>query len=99
RRVGVSSFPTRRSSDLFVEMSEELAREKGINPGDMVKVWSNRGTVKGKAVVTKRLKPLTINGKVVHTVGLPLNFGFIGETKKARSEEHTSELQSRENLV
>ncbi len=69
--------------EFFVEMSEELAKEKGINPGDMVKVWSNRGTVKGKAVVTKRLKPLTINGKIVHEVGLPLNFGFIGETKKA----------------
>ncbi len=69
--------------EFFVEMSEELAKEKGIKPGDMVKVWSNRGTVKGKAVVTKRLRPLTINGKVVHSVGLPLNFGFIGETKKA----------------
>jgi len=69
--------------EFFVEMSEELAKEKGIKPGDMVKVSSNRGTVKGKAVVTKRLKPLMINGKLVHSVGLPLNFGFIGETKKA----------------
>ena len=49
----------------------------------MVRVWSNRGQVKGKAVITKRLKPLRIDGKMVHTVGLPLNFGFIGETKKA----------------
>ncbi len=69
--------------EFFVEMSEELAKEKGIKLGQMVRVWSNRGEVKGKAVVTKRLKPLKIDGKVVHTVGLPLNFGFIGETKKA----------------
>lgn len=69
--------------EFFVEISEELAKEKGIRHGGMVKVWSNRGSVKGKAVVTKRLKPLVIDGKTVHQVGLPLNFGFIGETKKA----------------
>jgi len=33
--------------------------------------------------VTKRLKPLTIDGKIVHSVGLPLHYGFVGETKKA----------------
>jgi formate dehydrogenase major subunit len=69
--------------EFFVEISEELAKEKGIKQGGMVKVWSHRGSVKGKAVVTKRLKPLMIDGKTVHTIGCPLNFGFIGETKKA----------------
>lgn len=69
--------------EFFVEISEQLAAEKGIKRGQMVRVWSNRGEVKGKAVVTKRLKPLKIDGKTVHYVGLPLNFGFIGETKKA----------------
>lgn len=69
--------------EFFVEISEALAKEKGIKRGQMVRVWSNRGQVKGKAVITKRLKPLRIDGKMVHTVGLPLNFGFIGETKKA----------------
>ncbi|RIK96073.1 MAG: formate dehydrogenase-N subunit alpha [Proteobacteria bacterium] len=69
--------------EFFVEMSEELAKEKGIRHGQQVRVWSNRGEVKGKAVVTKRMKPLKIDGKTLHQVGLPLNFGFIGETKKA----------------
>jgi formate dehydrogenase major subunit len=69
--------------EFFVEMSEQLAKEKGIKHGQMVRIRSNRGEVKGKAVVTKRLKPFTIDGKTVHQVGLPLNFGFIGETKKA----------------
>lgn len=69
--------------EFFVEISEELAREKGITRGGWVRVWSNRGAVKGKAVVTKRLKPLKIDGKTVHTVGMPLNYGFIGEAKKA----------------
>ena len=33
--------------------------------------------------MTKRLKPLQVDGKTVHTVGIPLHFGFIGQTKKA----------------
>ena len=69
--------------EFFVEMSEQLAAEKGIKHGGWVRVWSKRGSVKGKAVVTKRLKPLTIDGRTVHTVGLPLNFGFIGVARKA----------------
>ena len=69
--------------EFFVEMSEELAKEKGIKHGQRVRVWSKRGEVKGKAVVTKRLKPFKIDGKTVHEVGLPLNFGFVGETRKA----------------
>jgi formate dehydrogenase major subunit len=69
--------------EFFVEISEELAKEKGIRQGGMVRVWSHRGSVKGKAVVTKRLKPLQIDGRTVHTIGCPLNFGFIGEAKKA----------------
>ena len=69
--------------EFFVEMSEELAAEKGIQPGQMVRVWSNRGEVKGRAFVTKRFIPLQIDGKTVHSIGMPLNFGFIGLTKKA----------------
>jgi formate dehydrogenase major subunit len=69
--------------EFFVEISEELAREKGIKHGGVVRVWSNRGSVKGKAVVTKRLKPLKIDGKTVHTVGMPIHFGFVGVARKA----------------
>jgi formate dehydrogenase major subunit len=69
--------------EAIVELSEQLAKEKGIAMGQMVRIWSNRGEVKAKAVVTKRLIPLQVDGKTVHTIGLPLHFGFIGETKKA----------------
>ena len=62
----------------FVEISEELAREKGIRAGDRVKVWSHRGFIKAVAVVTKRIKPLQVNGRTVHHVGIPLHWGFKG---------------------
>ena len=47
-----------------------------------MRVWSKRGAVKAKAVVTKRIVPLTCDGKTVHIVGVPLHWGFIGETKE-----------------
>jgi formate dehydrogenase major subunit len=65
----------------FVEISEELAKEKGIKAGEWVKVWSNRGFIKAVAVVTKRIKPLQVNGKTVHHVGIPIHWGFKGIAK------------------
>ncbi len=68
--------------EFFVEISEELAKEKGIQKGGWVRVWSKRGSVKAKAVVTKRIKPLLVDGKLVHIVGVPLHWGFMGDAKK-----------------
>ncbi|OJY05703.1 MAG: formate dehydrogenase-N subunit alpha [Rhizobiales bacterium 62-17] len=68
--------------EFFVEISEQLAKEKGITSGGWVRVWSKRGSVKAKAVVTKRITPLTCDGKTVHVVGVPLHWGFTGVAKK-----------------
>ncbi len=68
--------------EFFVEISEQLAAEKNIKSGGWVRVWSKRGSVRAKAVVTKRIAPLTCDGKTVHIVGIPLHWGFMGEAKK-----------------
>ena len=65
----------------FVEIGEELAKEKGIAAGDRVKVRSNRGFIKAVAVVTKRIKALDVDGRKVHTIGIPIHYGFKGATK------------------
>jgi len=65
----------------FVEIGEELAKEKGIGHGDMVKVSSKRGYIKAVAVVTKRIVGLQVDGRTVHTVGLPNHWGFVGIAK------------------
>jgi len=65
----------------FVEIGEDLAKEKGIRHGQLVKVTSNRGEVKAAAVVTKRMHGLDVNGKKVHTVGIPIHWGFKGVTQ------------------
>jgi formate dehydrogenase major subunit len=68
--------------EFFIEMSEQLATEKEIKPGGWVKVTSNRGFVKAKAMVTKRLQPMQIDGKTVHVIGIPIHWGFTGAAKK-----------------
>ncbi|OHV90607.1 formate dehydrogenase-N subunit alpha [Mesorhizobium sp. ORS 3428] len=68
--------------EFFVEISEQLAAEKGITRGGWVRVWSKRGSVVAKAMVTKRIKPLTCDGKTIHIVGIPLHWGFTGAAKK-----------------
>ena len=65
----------------FVEIGEDLAREKGIKQGDTVRVRSNRGEVVAACVVTKRMKGLDVNGKKVHHVGIPIHWGFKGVTQ------------------
>ncbi|MGM3173286.1 formate dehydrogenase-N subunit alpha [Dickeya lacustris] len=66
----------------FVEIGENLAKSKGIKAGDMVKVSCQRGYIKAKAVVTKRIKTLTVAGKAIETVGIPCHWGFEGTTRK-----------------
>jgi formate dehydrogenase major subunit len=65
----------------FVEIGAALADELGIGNGSRVRVSSNRGHIEAVAMVTKRIKPLTIDGKKVHTVGVPIHWGFIGAAK------------------
>ncbi len=62
---------------LFCEMDEELAKLKGIKNADMVIVESPRGKVEAVAIVTKRLKPLKVEGTTVHVVGLPYHYGWV----------------------
>ena len=64
--------------DFFFELPEELAKERGIANEQMVRVTSARGSIRGKALVTKRLKPLTIDGKNVWQIGFPIHWGFAG---------------------
>ena len=39
--------------------------------------------IKAKASVSKRMRPLTVDGKPCDVIGIPIHYGFIGLTKKA----------------
>jgi formate dehydrogenase major subunit len=64
--------------ELFVEISPELAQVKGIQNLDWVRVSTPRSQVRAKALVTRRLRPLQIDGKTIHHVGMPWHWGYEG---------------------
>jgi formate dehydrogenase major subunit len=64
--------------ELFIELSPELAGEKRIANLDWVRVTTPRGQVRAKALVTRRVQPFTIDGRVVHHVGMPWHWGYEG---------------------
>ncbi len=66
----------------FVEIGEALGNELGIVEGDWVRVSSKRGYIRAVAVVTKRIKAITVGDRIVHQVGIPIHWGFLGIAKK-----------------
>ena len=60
----------------YIEMSHELAKEKGIKNTEVVIVESLRGKTEAVAMVTVRVRPFTIMGKTTHLVGMPYCFGW-----------------------
>lgn len=62
----------------FAEIPPELARELGIGELDWVVLSTARGQVETRALVTERLRPLTIDGRRVYQVGMPWHFGWEG---------------------
>jgi formate dehydrogenase major subunit len=73
----------------FIEIPVELANEMGIRGGEMIKLTSARSYYIAKAMVTKRIKPMMIDGKRMFQVGLPIHQGYRGivedEGKNART--------------
>ena len=63
----------------FIEIPEELAREKGIANGSRARVTSARGSIEGVAMVTRRLRQLTVDGQRVWHIGFPLHWGYEGD--------------------
>jgi len=62
----------------FVEVPHELAERMGIRGGDKVKVTSARSYYIAKAMVTRRIRPMKIDGKETFQIGMPIHWGFRG---------------------
>jgi formate dehydrogenase major subunit len=73
----------------FIEMGAEMADDMGIRGGEKVKVSSARGEYIAKAMVTKRIKTMMIDGKKTYQIGIPFHWGYRGiaedEGKTART--------------
>ncbi len=66
---------------LFAELSPELASERHIQHGEWVIINTPRGEIEARAMVTRRMRPLFVSGRVVHQIGLPFHWGFQGKSK------------------
>jgi formate dehydrogenase major subunit len=67
--------------EFFCEISLELAAERGVENGSWVTLMTPRGIVEARALVTARMKPLRINGRIVHQIGVPYHWGYRGLVK------------------
>jgi len=64
--------------ELFIELSPELASEKGIKNTDWVRISTPRAQIRAKALVTRRVRPFRLGNQVVHQVGMPWHWGWAG---------------------
>src|SRR5205807_6914361 len=57
--------------EMFCEVSPELAAERGLRHADWAIISTARGAIEARVLVTRRLPPLRVRGKIVHQIGLP----------------------------
>jgi formate dehydrogenase major subunit len=76
--------------EMFVELSPELAAERGIEHGGWLVVWNPRAAIEARAMVTRRVRPLRVQGYTVHQIAIPFHWGFAGETVGAIANDLTS---------
>jgi formate dehydrogenase major subunit len=72
---------------LFCEVSPELAAERRLEHKGWATIVTARGAVEARVLVTRRMQPLRIGGRVVHQIGLPYHWGPNGLTKGDATNE------------
>ncbi len=64
--------------EMFCEISPELAEERGLKNGEWATIRTMRGEIETRVLVTRRMQPLRIKGKLVHQIGLPYHWSTKG---------------------
>jgi formate dehydrogenase major subunit len=64
--------------EMFAEISPELAGELKIRNGDYVCIVTLRSAIEARALVSRRIRPLHLNGRTLHQVALPYHYGTAG---------------------
>jgi formate dehydrogenase major subunit len=65
---------------MFVEVHPDLARERGLTHGGWATIVTARAAIEARVLVTDRVRPIAIGGRVNHQVGLPYHWGSRGLT-------------------
>ncbi len=66
--------------EFFCEVSAALAAERGLEHLGWATIVSARAAIEARVLVTDRMRPLRVAGRVVHQVGLPYHWGGNGLT-------------------
>ena len=61
--------------EFFCEISPELALERGLEHLGWATLVTARTAIEARVLVTDRVVPLNVGGKVVHQIGLPYHWG------------------------
>ncbi len=85
--------------DMFVEISRELAAEKGITNGSKLIVESARGEIEAVAMVTGRFKPFQIDGQRIHQIGMPWHWGYEGLSTGASANVLTPHVGDANTMI
>jgi formate dehydrogenase major subunit len=64
--------------EMFCEVSPELAAERGLKNGGWATIRTRRAEIEARVLVTRRLRPLRMRGKIVHQIGLPYHWSSKG---------------------
>jgi formate dehydrogenase major subunit len=78
--------------EFFVEVSPELAAERGLEHAAWATIVTARTAVEARVMVTDRLRPLTVDGRTVHQVGLPYHWGANGLSTGDAANELLSQV-------
>jgi formate dehydrogenase major subunit len=73
--------------EFFVEVSPQLASERGLEHGGWATVITARQAVEARVMVTERIKPLQIQGRTMHLVGAPYHWGGVGVVRGDSANE------------
>src|SRR4051794_36401 len=64
--------------EMFAEIDPELAADRGIEDGGWLTIVTERAEIEARANVTERMRPLRVDGRDVHQIGLPWHWGYNG---------------------
>jgi formate dehydrogenase major subunit len=64
--------------EFFCEVSPQLASERGLVHGDWATIVTARSAVEARVLVTERVRPLKIQGRPMHLIGIPYHWGGVG---------------------
>jgi formate dehydrogenase major subunit len=73
--------------EMFAELDPQLAADRGIEDGGWMTIATERAEIEARAKVTDRIRPLRVDGRVIHQIALPWHWGYSGLSRGGTANE------------